>query len=90
MARVTRRQLIALTAGAALYGGFRFGHTRVARPAAPSGPLSDEAKALVARAWHGLDPARVLDAHVHVVGIGSGGTGCEVGERLQSAFNPLE
>lgn len=90
MARVTRRQLIALATAGALYGSFRFGHTRVARPAAPSGPLSKEAVALVARAWAGLDPKRVLDTHVHVVGLGCGGTGCEVGERLQSAFNPME
>jgi uncharacterized protein len=90
MARVSRRQLIGLAAFGALYGGFRFGHTRAARPAAPSGPLSAEALALIARAWKGLDPARVLDTHVHVVGLGCGGTGCEVGERLQSAFNPME
>ena len=90
MARVTRRQLIALAAAGALYGGYRFGHARVARPAAPSGPLSREALALIERAWAGLDPARVLDSHVHVVGLGCGGTGCEVGERLQSALNPLE
>ena len=90
MARITRRQLIVLATGGALYGGFRFGHTRVARPAAPSGPLSKDALAMVERAWAGLDPKRVLDTHVHVVGIGRGGTGCEVGERLQSAFNPLE
>ena len=90
MARVTRRQLIALAAAGALAGGFRFGHQRVARPAAPSGPLSQEALALIERAWAGLDPARVLDSHVHVVGLGCGGTGCEVGERLRSALNPLE
>ena len=90
MARITRRQLIVLATGGALYGGFRFGHTRVARPAAPSGPLSQDALAMVERAWAGLDPKRVLDTHVHVVGIGRGGSGCEVTERLQSAFNPLE
>ena len=90
MARVTRRQLLALATAGALYGGFRFGRTRAARPADPSGPLSKEALELVARAWVGLDPQRVLDTHVHVVGLGCGGTGCEVGERLQSAFNPVE
>ena len=90
MAHVTRRQLIALATAGALYGGFRFGRTRVARPAAPSGPLSKEALALVERAWAGLDPKRVLDSHVHVVGLGCGGTGCQVGERLQSMFNPME
>jgi uncharacterized protein len=90
MARVTRRQLIVLATGAALYGGFRFGHTRIARPAAPSGPLSTAALELIAKAWQGLDPKRVIDTHVHVVGLGRGGTGCTVGERLQSALNPLE
>ena len=90
MARVTRRQLIAVATAGALYGGFRFGRTRVARPAAPGGPLSKEALALVERAWAGLDPKRVLDSHVHVVGLGCGGTGCQVGERLQSVFNPME
>lgn len=90
MARVTRRQLIVLATGAALYGGFRFGHTRIARPAAPSGPLSRAALELIAKAWQGLDPKRVIDTHVHVVGLGRGGTGCTVGERLQSALNPLE
>ncbi len=90
MARVSRRQLIALATAGALYGGFRFGHTRAARPAAPSGPLSKDALDLIARAWRGLEPKRVLDTHVHVVGNGCGGTGCEVGERLQSAFNPME
>lgn len=88
--KVTRRQLFALAIGGALYGSFRYGHTRAARSAAPSGPLSSGARELIARAWQGLDPARVLDTHVHVVGLGKGGTGCEVGERLQSMLNPME
>lgn len=90
MAIVTRRQLVVLAGGAALFGGFKFGHTRIARQPRASGPLSPKAQDLVTRAWRGLDPARVLDAHVHVVGIGAGGTGCRVGDRLQSALNPLE
>jgi hypothetical protein len=72
--RITRRQLIAL---AVAYGAFRFGHLRAARSSAPSGPLSSGARELIARAWQGLDPKRVLDQHVHVVGLGRGGTGCE-------------
>lgn len=90
MARVTRRQLLVLATGAALYGGLRYGTARVARQSAPSKPLSDEARALIATAWKGLDPARVLDTHVHVVGLGRGDTGCEVGARLQSVLNPME
>ncbi len=90
MAWVTRRNLVVLASGAALFSGFRFGHSRLARPAAPSGPLSKDAEALVAKAWEGLDPARVLDGHVHVVGLGAGGTGCTVGERMQTMTNPAE
>lgn len=85
---VTRRQLLVLVGGAALFSGLRYGHARLARPAKPSGPLSDAAKALIAKAWQGLDPPRVLDAHVHVVGTGAGGTGCRLGERMQSPLNP--
>lgn len=90
MPLVTRRNLIVLASGAALFSGFRYGHARLARSAAPSGPLSAEALALIARAWQGLDPARVLDTHVHVVGLGAGGTGCTVGARMQSMTNPAE
>ena len=90
MPLVTRRNLVVLASGAALFSGFRYGHARLARPAAPSGPLSSEAQALVAKAWEGLDPARVLDTHVHVVGVGTGGSGCTVGERMQSMSNPGE
>ena len=90
MARLTRRQLIVLGTGAALYGGLRWGTARVARQSSPSKPLSDEARALIATAWKGLDPKRVLDTHVHVVGLGRGGSGCEVGPRLQSVLNPME
>jgi len=90
MALITRRQLAILVGGAALFSGFRYGHARLARPAKPSGPLSDAAQALIAKAWEGLDPRRVLDTHVHVVGVGAGGTGCKLGERMQSPLNPAE
>lgn len=90
MARFTRRHLLLLASGAALFSGARFGHKRLARSAPLDAPLSDGAKALVARAWQGLDPARVLDAHVHLAGTGQNGSGCFVGERLSSKTNPVE
>lgn len=90
MAWVTRRNLVVLASGAALFSGFRYGHRRIARPAEPEGPLSPDAEALVRRAWEGLEPSRVLDTHVHVVGLGTGNTGCTVGERMQSVANPAE
>jgi len=41
-------------------------------------PLSDAARALIAKAWEGLDPAKVVDVHAHVIGLGVGDTGCQV------------
>lgn len=88
--RITRRKLVVLASAGALLGGFRFGHKRLARPSEASGELSATAQALIAKAWQGLDPSKVLDAHVHVVGLGRGDTGCRVGERLTSPTNPAE
>ncbi len=71
-------------------GGARIGHRRLARPAAAEGPLSDGALKLIEEAWAGLNPAKVLDTHVHIVGIGVGGTGCFVSERMRSWASPVE
>lgn len=90
MARFTRRHLLLLASGAALFSGARYGHRRLARSAPLDAPLSDKAKALIARAWQGLDPARVLDVHMHLAGTGHDGSGCFVGERLLSKTNPVE
>ncbi|MCC6335266.1 MAG: amidohydrolase family protein [Myxococcales bacterium] len=90
MALVTRRHLILLAGGAALFSGLRYGHARLARPPKPDGPLSAAAKELLRKAWQGLDASRVLDTHVHVVGLGAGGTGCTVGERMQSPLSPSD
>lgn len=50
-------------------------------------PLSAAASELLDRAWDGLDPRRVVDAHVHLVGLGSGGTGCYVNPAMQRPWN---
>ncbi|MCA8922905.1 MAG: amidohydrolase family protein [Planctomycetes bacterium] len=52
-------------------------------------PLSDAARALIAQAWEGLDPARVVDVHAHVIGLGAGGTGCQVHPGNLSWTSPL-
>lgn len=90
MARFTRRHLLLLASGAALFSGARYGHRRLARSAPLDAPLSDKARALIARAWQGLDPAKVLDVHLHLAGTGHDGSGCFVGERLLSKTNPVE
>lgn len=88
--RFTRRHLLLLVGGGALFGGFRFGHSRLARQPTASGPLSDGARELIQQAWAGLDPAKVLDVHTHLVGCGAGGTGCALNPRLTSPTNPVE
>jgi mannonate dehydratase len=50
-------------------------------------PLSPEARALLERTWEGLDPARVVDAHVHLVGLGQGASGCYVNPRMRSIWS---
>lgn len=88
--RFSRRQLFVLATGAAMVFGARQGRQRLSRAADPSSPLSEGAKELIREAWKGLDPAKVLDCHVHVVGLGVGGTGCYVSERMTSLSSPLE
>ena len=51
--------------------------------------LSPEARALVELAWEGLDPARVIDVHAHVIGLGTGGTGCWVHAESGSLLSPI-
>ncbi len=75
-------------AGALVVGG-RCGVLRLARPAPPDGPLSDAAAGLVDAAWEGIDPQRMVDCHVHVVGLGTEGTGCFVHPHMQSLWHPL-
>jgi uncharacterized protein len=89
-ARWSRRLLVG-SAGAVAAGGLlRWGVRRAARAAPPTVPLSEAAKALIERAWQGLAPAQVLDGHVHVVGLGVGGTGCAVSPRARSWAHPAE
>ncbi len=84
-----RRHFLFLAGAASLAGLTRLGCFRLARPADPDGPLSNQARALIERAWEGLDPTRVLDAHVHVVGMGAGGTGCWVNPNMTSLLAPM-
>lgn len=49
-----------------------------------------EVRALIERTLDGLDPERVFDVHVHVVGLGTGGTGCSVNPRMRSPLYPFD
>jgi predicted TIM-barrel fold metal-dependent hydrolase len=83
---ITRRSFLRLAGGAALAAGAGC----VSAPDHPSEvSVSEGAQALVREAWRGLDPTRVIDAHVHVIGMGTGGTGCLVHPDTDSLLSPV-
>ncbi len=84
-----RRHVVFGIGAAGLLATLRIGAPRLARPAPPDGPLSAAALALIDAAWKGLDPARVLDTHVHIVGTGGSGSGCYVNPKMSGAFPHL-
>lgn len=91
MAGKSRRRFL-LWSAAALAGGLfavRFGVPRWVRPR-PRRELSDAARELVRRAFEGIDRRRMIDGHVHVVGVGSGGSGCRVNPEMLSHLNPIK
>lgn len=53
-------------------------------PGEMEGALSAEARALLGRAYEGIDRARMADYHTHIVGTGEGGSGCYVNSRMLS------
>ncbi|MBI3131659.1 MAG: amidohydrolase family protein [Acidobacteria bacterium] len=58
-------------------------------PAQPPKPLSPEARALIAKAMEGLDPALPLvDHHTHLIGNGKGASGIEVNPVMRSWLHP--
>jgi mannonate dehydratase len=65
------------------------GWRRLVHPPRRGGPLPAGARALVEESLQGLDPARLIDAHVHVVGLGTGGSGCWVHPAMRSPLHPL-
>ncbi len=83
---LSRRALGLSAASFALPGCFR-----LARPAPLEGPLPEDARLHWRQAWAGLDPRTVLDCHVHLVGLGHGGTGCWINPELtQPLSHPLK
>ncbi len=69
-----------LAGSAALLAGCH----RLARPPPPAHRMSDRARALLARAAEGIDPARAIDVHVHLAGLGTGGAGTWVSPKMRA------
>ena len=45
---------------------------------------------IVARAFDDIDPAKVIDAHVHLLGTGGGPDGAWIGDQMTRLTNPLQ
>jgi uncharacterized protein len=91
--RLTRRRMLG-GLGAAGLGlvGLRYLVPRWLRagPVRSLAELAPETRALVGSALAGLDLAQVIDLHVHVAGLGGGGSGCWVNPRMRSHLRVLE
>ena len=81
----------ALVSGTGLVG-LRCGLPWALRPGPVKeiGALSPEARTLVEEAFRGVRAERMWDVHTHVVGLGSGSSGCRVNPRMRSHLHPLE
>lgn len=60
------------------------------KPAEFASQASPAARALVASAFERLDPARILDHHVHLAGLGTDESGCHVDPRVFSWGHPVK
>lgn len=60
------------------------------RPEEMETGLSPAAQALVDRAYADVKPDRLLDYHVHLVGLGEGGSGCCVNAKMLTWMHPRD
>ena len=86
---LSRRGVLALGAcfgvGAAV--GARVGLPSALGPGLPR-EVRGRARELVDEAFEGLDRSRMWDAHVHLTGLGTGGTGCWVNPEMRALTAP--
>ncbi|MCB4360412.1 amidohydrolase family protein [Quatrionicoccus australiensis] len=91
LANASRRRFVALLGGAAALSAAGWSSAkpvlvnkcRVAIPAV----LNDSP--WLKQIWDGIDPAQLWDCHVHLAGLGDGGSGIEIGPQLASPLHPL-
>lgn len=90
MAKMTRRRWLTLAGGGILgLVGLRLAVPRLMRSRA-SRPMDPELAAFAERCFDGIDRARMWDMHVHLIGLGSGGTGCLVNPDMLDHFHPIK
>ena len=95
--RRTAHILLALSTLALVAAGLgsRFGIRKLGGdflgdPEALDASVSVDARRLIDAAYAGLDAERTLDYHVHLLGVGAGGTGTWVNPNMQSWLHPVQ
>ncbi|WP_412478074.1 amidohydrolase family protein [Azonexus sp. IMCC34839] len=88
---MNRRRFLSLLAGASALGAAGVGIAKpaVVNPCRAAIPLQLLDSPWLQQAWAGIDPAQVWDCHVHLAGLGDGGSGIEVGPQLSSPLHPV-
>ena len=86
-----RRLLLGDVGGLALGGAaWRFGQPWLVNPCRAALPADIADHDIIRAAWAGIDPAQVWDCHVHLAGVGDGGSGITISETMLSPLHPLE
>ncbi|PKO33808.1 MAG: amidohydrolase [Betaproteobacteria bacterium HGW-Betaproteobacteria-7] len=86
-----RRLLLLLTGGTALAAaGATLARPVVVNPCRAAIPVRLLDSPWLKQAWAGIDPAGLWDCHVHLAGLGDGGSGIEIGPQLSSPLQPVQ
>lgn len=86
-----RRRLLGLLAGGTVLSvaGASWARPVVVNPCRAAIPVRLLDSPWLKQAWEGIDPATVWDCHVHLAGLGDGGSGIEIGPQLSSPLQPV-
>ena len=90
-AQLSRRGFLGLLGGAAALSatGWSLAKPAVVNPCRVAIPAALLDSPWLQKVWSGIDPAQLWDCHVHLAGLGDGGSGIVVGPQLSSALHPL-
>jgi len=88
---MSRRRFLGLLGGTAALaaGGVSLAKPAVVNPCRAAIPVSLLDSPWLQQAWAGIDPAQLWDCHVHIAGLGDGGSGIVVGPQLSSPLHPV-
>lgn len=89
--QISRRRFLGLLGGAAglSLAGWSAAKPMIVNPCRVAIPARLIDSPWLQQVWGGIDPAQVWDCHVHVAGLGDGGSGIVVGPQLSSVLHPL-